>query len=107
MRLHSHYGYMEILGAYAPVHSHAETLTYRANISTTVWEKFYTRDEDMGFLENYEPSQILIDPQNEKSMIELQQRIERHEGPFFLSALEISQKKLREPLQVYRPKKMF
>ncbi|HRO66913.1 MAG TPA: hypothetical protein PL182_05055 [Pseudobdellovibrionaceae bacterium] len=107
LKLHSHYGYMEILGAYAPIHSHAKTLTYRANISTTVWEKFFTREEDMGFLENYEASEFVIDPANEKSMIDLQHRIERHEGPFFLSASEIAEKKLGESLRVYRPKKLF
>ncbi|MBX2987016.1 MAG: hypothetical protein KF802_03880 [Bdellovibrionaceae bacterium] len=107
LKLHSHFGYLEVVGAYAPVHSHAETITYRANISTACWEKFFTREEDMAFLENYEPTEIMIDPREQKSMIDLQRKIERHEGPFYLNASEIAGKDLSEKLTIYRPKKIF
>lgn len=107
LKLHSHYGYLEVIGAYAPVHSHAKTITYRADLSARSWEMFFTREEDMAFLENYEKTEILIDPRDEKSMIELQRRIERNEGPFYLNAGEIAQKQLSDSLTVYRPKKMF
>lgn len=107
LKLHSHYGYLEIMGAYAPVHSHAKTITYRANISTSCWEKFFDRTPDMAFLENYEPTQFLIDPQDESSMMSLQRRIEGGEGPFYLNASEIAQKGLTDPLTVYRPKQLF
>jgi hypothetical protein len=107
LKLHSHYGYLEILGSYAPIHSHAKTLTYRANVSTTCWEMFFTRKDDMAFLENYQPTQFVIDPKDESSMIGLQRRIESGEGPFFLSAGEISATDLSDKLTVYQPKKMF
>lgn len=107
LKLHSHYGYLEVIGSYAPVHSHAETVTYRANISTSCWEKFFTRDPDMAFLENYEPTAFQIDPKDKRSMMDLQRRIERGEGPFYLNAGQIASLALTDPLTVYRPKKVF
>lgn len=107
LKLHSHYGHLEILGSYAPVHSHAKTLTYRLEVNTNCWEKFFNRDEDLSFLEKYEKTSIVIDPKSEESMIELQNRIERDEGPFYLSATEIAAKALTDSLTVYKPKEMY
>lgn len=107
LKLHSHYGHLEVIGSYAPVHSHAKTVTYRANILTSCWEKFFSREADLAFLENYGPTEFKIDPKNEKSMIELQTRIEKGEGPFYLNAGEIAANSLTDPLTIYRPKTQF
>ena len=104
LKLHSHFGHMQILTAYTPVHTHAKTVTYRSEVNTEVWESFFTREEDYPFLERYEPSGLLVDPSNETSMIDVQMRLQRGEGPFFLSASDIAAKKLTDPLQVYRAK---
>ncbi|MEN0057992.1 MAG: hypothetical protein AAGB31_04105 [Bdellovibrio sp.] len=107
LRLHSHYGHLEVIGAYAPVHSHARTVTYRVQVNTSCWEKFFTHQEDLAFLENYGPTGTFIDPQSEKSMLSFQGRIERGEGPFYLSAREIAQKKLNEQLMIYNLKQQY
>lgn len=107
LKLHSHYGHLEVVGAYAPVHSHAKTITYRVEVNTDCWEKFFNRETDYAFLEKYGPTGSHIDPQSELSMFELQSRIERNEGPFFLSAGEIAQKKLDEPLMIYNLKPRY
>ncbi len=107
LKLHSHYGHLEVIGAYAPVHSHAKTITYRVQVNTHCWEKFFNKEADYAFLENYGPTGELIDPKSEESMLHLQQRIERTEGPFFLSAGEIAQKKLDEPLMIYNLKQQY
>lgn len=104
LKLHSHFGHLQILTAYTPVHTHANTITYRSEVNTEVWELFFTRGDDFSFLENHEPSGLLIDPKDEKSMIDIQRRIEKGEGPFYLSAADISSKKLMDPLLVYRVK---
>jgi hypothetical protein len=104
LKLHSHFGHLQIVTAYTPVHTHARTVTYRSEVDTSCWEKFFTREEDYGFLEKYGPSGLVIDPTDEKSMIDLQTRIQNGEGPFFLSAADISAKKLTDPLLVYRAK---
>lgn len=107
LKLHSHYGHLEVIGAYAPVHSFAKTVTYRVIVDTHNWEKFYEKEPDLAFLEKFGPTQIKIDPQNEKSMIELQLKIEKAEGPFYLNAGEIAQVGLKDPLTVYRLKSNF
>ena len=107
VKLHANYGHMEVIGAYAPVHTHAQTLTYRVAIDTLCWERFFRREIDFGFLENYEPTPLTIDPKSEKSMVELQKRIENEEGPFFLSAAEVAAKKIDDTLTVYREKKRY
>ncbi len=104
LKLHSYYGHMEVIGAYAPVHSHAKTVTYRVEVNTDSWEKFFNREQDLAFLEKYEPNGDLVNPKDEASQIKLHRRIEAGEGPFYLSAAEISQKNLQDPLNIYRLK---
>lgn len=105
LKLHSHFGHLEIIGAYAPVHSHAKTVTYRCEVNTDVWEKFFSREPDLAFLEKYGPAGFQIDPKNENSMFEFQKKIESGEGPWYLSASEISEKNLDESLNVYQQKR--
>ncbi|MEK6775235.1 MAG: hypothetical protein AABY64_14940 [Bdellovibrionota bacterium] len=107
LKLHSHYGHLEIIGAYAPVHSHAKTVTYRVKVDTNNWEQFFTKEPDLAFLEKFEPTEIEIDPRNENSMIDLQYRIQKDEGPFYLSAGEIASKALTDKLKIYRMKSNY
>ncbi len=104
LRLHAHYGHMEIIGAYAPVHSHAKTVTYRVEVNINVWEKFFSKEPDLSFVEKYSKAGFVIDPKDEKSMISFQGKIQKGEGPFFLSAGEIAARQLSDPLEVYKRK---
>ena len=104
LKLHSHYGHLEVIGAYAPLHTHAITMTYRCEVNTDCWEKFFTREPDLAFLENYGPTDSEINPVDEKSMKTLQNRIQQGQGPFYLSAGEIADKGLKEPLTIYKLK---
>lgn len=104
LKLHTHFGHLQIVTAYTPVHSHAKTITYRVEVNTSVWEKFFTRESDLAFLENYKPAGFEIDPVSEKSMISLHTKIQSNEGPFFLSAADIASKSLKDPLVVYKAK---
>lgn len=103
-KLHSHYGPMEILTSYTPVHSHAETLTYRLKVNVNSWKIFFTREPDLEFLESYRPSGLNLDPSSKDSLITLQKRLEIGEGPYFLSATEIASQSLSAPLTIYTPK---
>ncbi|MBK9322077.1 MAG: hypothetical protein IPM97_03800 [Bdellovibrionaceae bacterium] len=104
LKLHTHFGHLEVIGSYAPVHSHSKTITYRAQVNTRCWEQFFTREDDLAFLENYGPSELQIDPKNEQSMIDIQKKLELGEGPFYLNAMEIAAKNLDESLTIYKPK---
>ena len=105
LRLHSHFGHLQVLSSYTPVHSHANTVTYRTPIDLDVWELFFTREQDLKFLEKYEGTGLTLDPKVEQSMIDLQMRLQKGEGPFFLGASDIASKGLMDPLLVYRQKK--
>jgi hypothetical protein len=105
LKLHSHYGHLQILTSYTPVHTHANTITYRTEVNLNHWELFFTREVDYNFLEKYEPTGLLIDPKVEHSLIDLQLRLQNGEGPFFLGASDLAdQKNLTDPLVVYRAK---
>lgn len=105
LKLHTHYGHMEVVTAYTPVHSHAKTITYRVDVNTECWEQFFNREDDYGFLEKYKPSGLMLDPKDEKSMIDLHERIQSGEGPFFVGAADIASKKLTDTLIIYQPKR--
>lgn len=105
LKLHTHYGHMQIVTAYTPVHSHAKTITYRVEVDTQCWEKFFNREEDLVFLERYKPSGMKIDPKDENSMISLHNKIIAGEGPYFLSAADLAEKKLTDALIIYESKR--
>ncbi len=105
VKLHTHYGNFEILTAYTPVHSHAQTLTYRVNVDTKEWERFFTREESPDFETLFEPAGFSVEPGNEKSLIELQKRIERENQRFFLNSAEIRRQSVKDPLKIYVHKK--
>lgn len=105
LKLHSHYGPMEIVTAYTPVHSHAKTITYRVEVETHSWEQFFNREEDFGFLEKFAPTSMIVDPQDPQTMVTLHEKLQKGEK-YFLSAADIAQKKLSDPLLVYAPKGM-
>lgn len=104
LKLHTHYGTLEVVTAYTPVHSHAKTITYRAQVNTSSWEQFFTREPDLQFLEKYGPAGFELDRLDEKSMIALHNKIMRGDGPYFLNAGEIATKKLTAPLTIFREK---
>jgi hypothetical protein len=104
LKLHSHYGHLEMIGSYAPLHTHAKTMTYRCEVNTDCWEQFFTKEPDLAFLEKYGPTDYSIDPNNEESMIQMQNKIQNNEGPFYLSAGEIARRGLRDPLTIYKLK---
>jgi hypothetical protein len=94
---------MQIVTAYTPVHSHAKTITYRVEVDTSCWEQFFNRDLVLDFAKKFKPSGLVLDPTSESSMIELHERIQKGEGPYFLSAADIASKSLTDLLPVYQP----
>lgn len=104
LKLHTHYGTMEVVTAYTPVHSHAKTITYRVKVDTDLWEEFFTKEPDLSFLEKYGPAGFSFNPADEKDLISLHHKIMQGDGPYFLSATEIASKNLNESLTIYRKK---
>lgn len=105
IRLHSHYGFFEVLTAYTPAHSYPRTITYRLNVNPAEWIRFFTHEESEDFHAQFERAGFVVDPKDEFSIIEFHRKIEAKEGPFFLDAQEIRTKKLDDEFTVYRPRK--
>ena len=103
IRLHAHYGEMEILTAYTPIHDYPQTLTYRLNVDTRYWEQFFTGQSSGQFIKTYQKVNLEVKPQSKSSLIELQKRIERQEGPFFLRPLDIRTWSPDQVLPIYTP----
>lgn len=104
VRLHSYYGPFEILTAYTPIHSYAQTLTYRVKPEVQNWGRFFTKQPTEGFAQRFLPTNLKVDPNDTKSLQDLQSRLERDEGPFYLDPHEILTKNLGEPLSLFHPR---
>lgn len=104
IRLHSYYGPFEILTAYTPIHSYSRTLTYRVNLEPKCWPNFFNKQVPEGFGDRYVDSGLTVNPKDEGSLRDIQSRLERKEGPFFLNSHEVLTKDLGDTLMIYRPK---
>ena len=104
LKLHSHYGDIEILTAWTPSHTYAQTLTYRLKVNISEWERFFTEHQAPRFYEQYKPSEIVVDRSSDSSLQELQGRVERGEGPFFLDTAEIDTRTLNSELTIFVPR---
>jgi hypothetical protein len=103
VRLHAHYGDFEVLTAFTPVHSYSHNLTYRVEVDTTGWEKFFSKSGAGNIKSIYKPAGFEVEPKNEESLIRFQRKLEAGEGPFYLNGAETVTKALGESLGVYRP----
>jgi hypothetical protein len=103
IRLHSYYGPFEILTAYTPIHSYSRTLTYRVKLESQNWENFFTKAPMDDFEKRFEDTKLLVFPKEESSLRDIQSRLEKDEGPFYLNSHEVRAKNLDEPLKIYRP----
>jgi hypothetical protein len=104
VRLHTHYGDFEVLTAYTPVHSYAQTLTYRVRTNSAEWQRFFTKEPSPAFSERYEAAGFQVDPRDEVSLKAFQQKIEDKQGPFYLDSNQIRNQDLDSPLDVFIPK---
>ena len=101
IKLHAHYGDFQVLTAYTPIHSHATTFTYRAQVNTATWENFFTKAPLPDFKERFEYAGFDVDPGQEESMKAFQRTLEESRQKFYLSSQEIISQELLEPLRVY------
>ncbi|MDB2426236.1 hypothetical protein N9W41_01690 [bacterium] len=102
LRLHSYYGNMEILTAYTPAHTYANTITYRVSVDPEHWKCFFTGDSPGDFEDKFVKTDYILDPYDEASQVSLHRRIEYCEGPFYLSSKQIKGNKPGSKLSIYK-----
>jgi len=104
VRLHTHYGDFEVLTAYTPVHSHANTLTYRMMTDVKEWKRFFTHEQGPDFFNKYEEAGFSVDPSDEASLKSFQAKLEAGGARYFLNATQIRTQPLDAVLTVYKRK---
>ena len=104
VRLHAHYGDFEVLTAFTPVHSYSHTLTYRVQVDTDRWSKFFSKGSLESADSKYVTAGFSVEPKSETSLVSFQRKLERGEGPFYLNGAETLSQPLGAPLTVYRPR---
>ena len=97
IKLHSHYGPFEVLTAYTPVHSYAQTLTYRSKIDSSYWGSFINKVKSPE-AHLYQETGLEVNPAADESLKDLQSKIESGEGPFFLKPSDVRAKSLKDSL---------
>lgn len=105
LKLHCNYGKFEILTSYTPVHSYATTLTYRLIVDPVFWPNFFKENlDERNYAEDLVPSPYRVDPRQEQSLIDFQSILEKEERGYYLNAIEILNKPLGSPYQIYQEK---
>lgn len=104
IRLHSYYGPFEILTAYTPIHSYPRTLTYRVKLESANWGNFFTKAPIDDFQTRFTSTSHKVNPKDESSLKDIQTRLEKGEGPFFLNSHEVLTRNLDETLTIYHPR---
>lgn len=104
LKLHTHYGPFEILTAYTPLHSYAQTLTYKLDVDAHQWESFFDSSYDDGSGRNLVESKWVLDPQSEASLKNLQDHIEKTQERFYLNGTEIRRNKKNDLIKLYNKK---
>ncbi len=102
LRLHGNFGDLELVTTYTPVHTYPTSVTYRSRVDTAVWRRLFDKKpREEIFQVRYEDSGLEINPKNETNLKDMQARLERGEGPFFLSGSELLEKDIGEKLKIY------
>lgn len=102
LKLHSHYGHFKILTAYTPVHTYAQTLTYRLDVDPSLWPGFLGEPVGYTFKEKFVPAGFSIQRDDVTSLKDFQQKIEEGKESYYLDAEEILSKPLNDELAVYQ-----
>ena len=103
LKLHSYYGNLEILTAFTPVHSHPRTVTYSCDVDPYVWERFFTKRLCSRFKEQFKYAGFDVNPKDREHLLNLQRKIEKKEGRFFLDTEHLRSESLGDPIPIYRP----
>ena len=102
LKLHANFGDFELISSYNPFHNFPCSLTYRCRVDSMSWKNFFDKSKDhKSFHLRYQKTKLMIDPSSEKNLKSLQSRLEKREGPFFLSGAEILEKPLGSPLTLF------
>jgi hypothetical protein len=83
LSVHTSYGLFQLVTAFTPVHNIPQTLTYLVDVDSALWHRFVETEND--WANPLQPAGFSVEPDSDASLISLHHRIEKGEGPFYLS----------------------
>ena len=93
LKIHCQYGLLELVSAYTPIHSHANTMTYQCKVDDRMWPYFFHKapaslresfkDNHRGFFS--------MNPIDTSSQMFLQSKLTERKSPIYLNSWEISE----------------
>lgn len=105
LKLHANFGDFQLITTYNLSHNFAHSVTYKCRVDPLAWIHFFERKgSNQAFDLRYQKTDLLLYPEKESSLKDMQNRLERGEGPFFLSGDEVLQKPLGEALTIFVPR---
>jgi hypothetical protein len=81
--VHTNFGLFQLVTAFTPVHNIPATLTYLVDVDSDLWHRFV--ENEHGWKNPLRPAGFEVQLDQDASLISLHRRIEKREGPFFLS----------------------
>lgn len=101
LRLHPNYGEFELVSTYTQLHDYSNSVTYCCNIKTEYWQQMFDRDYIApSFVKSFTAKDDL-NPKVEKSLKELQLRLEKGRESLYLSGHDIVSKKIGDVIHLY------
>jgi hypothetical protein len=104
LKLHPNFGEFQLVTTFTPLHDYSNTVTYCCVVDTKAWTNILDkgRSQDV-FSKKFMPVDTL-NPKDEKALKKLQKRLEEQKEKIYLSGLEILNKKIGEPIHIYKKK---
>lgn len=104
LRLHPNYGEFQLVTTYTPLHDYSNSVTYCCLVDSKLWPQAFEKNKsEKSFLSKYK-SIGTLDPKDEKALKKLQKRLEDQKEKIYLSGVEIVNKKIGEPIHLYKRK---
>ncbi|MGE3974188.1 MAG: hypothetical protein AB7F59_06655 [Bdellovibrionales bacterium] len=99
LKVHTNYGNFQIKSAYNLIHDYAETITYLVDIEARYWKEYL--EDQVGPRPNYQSTNITIPSSDKHAMLELQKRIEKGSGPYYIDGRELISDDSLKNIKIY------
>lgn len=99
LKVHTNYGKFQIKVAYNLIHDYAETITYLVDVESRYWVE-YLEDKE-GQRPPYQETGISIASSDKTAMLELQKKIEKGQGPYFIDGRDFTTDESLKNIKIY------
>ncbi len=100
VKLHTNFGFFELITAYTPIHDYPNTLTYKVKVDSRFWKRYLGMADEQ--ISGLAPTSHAVVADEDETQIRLQEKIENNEGPFYLNGWEIMEKGFTKKFPVFR-----